>query len=140
MGANYGNFHMTDGIETVMPIYKPEAIYYETSDCLEYVRADDLFYYERIDSFLTLIRDIETGEAVGFKLKGFRYIFQHYGQKFALTDDEFVSVMQAFGVLFTELGDKLLNDPNKQKAYDEAARIAANDNVQFNVGEIRIAA
>ena len=119
-----------------MSSYAPVAVYFESSDCLEYVRADDLFYYDRIDSFLTLVRDIDTKKAVGFKLKGFRHYFQHLNAEEALTEDQFVSVMQAFSVIYTENGESILDNENARKAYDEAVQIATNDNVRFSVDSV----
>jgi len=57
------------------PPYEPVALYYVDSDCVEYVKEDTFCIYERIDGFLTLIFDETKINLIGFKLKGFKFVF-----------------------------------------------------------------
>lgn len=110
--------------------YQKAAIYHSDSDCVEYVRRDGGVYYERIDDILTLIKDIDSKETVGFKLKGFCYVLQNHFKNFKLDDEEFSIVMGAFEVVYGVLGDILVSDPIVRAAYDEAVSIASNDNIR----------
>lgn len=113
-------------------IYKPKAIYHGDSDCVEYTRVDGGTYYDRIDNFLTLIFKRDTKEAVGFKLKGFKYILQNHDPDLKLSDEQFSMVMHAFGLVFTELGNSIFENVEVRQAYDIAVAIAANDNVKID--------
>jgi len=124
---------MIEKVTSIMSkIYKPAAIYQRDSDCVEYVQLDGGVYYDRVDNFLTLIKSLEDKSTVGFKLKGFKYILQNHSEELCLTDKEFSIVMTVFEIVFTEFGDSLFESPEIQEAYDEAVRLAANDNVYLD--------
>ena len=119
--------------------YQKSAIYHTDSDCVEYVKQDGGVYYDRIDDFLTLIKSIEGKETVGFKLKGFSYVLQNNPDSFCFDDREFSVIMRAFEVIYSFLGDIIVDDPSVQAAYDEAVSIAANDNIKqiVNIEQVR---
>jgi hypothetical protein len=110
--------------------YIPTAVYFEDSDCVEYVREDNFVIYHRIDDFLTLIYDETKIIPVGFKLKGFKHVFDtHLKSLFKLNDNQFLSLVAAIEAICTELGDELFADDERTRAYKAARKLAANDNV-----------
>jgi hypothetical protein len=115
--------------------YKPVAVYFLDSDCVEYVKEDAFCIYERVDDFLTLVFDETKINLVGFKLKGFKYVFdKHLKPLFKLHDDQFIDLVSAIEVVFTQVGDKMFADGNEERvrAYKAALKLAANDNVKLS--------
>jgi hypothetical protein len=108
------------------------AAYFESMDCIEYVKCDAVLVSDRIDEFLTVIRN-EDGIMVGFKVKGIKnYFLQNLQPALSLSDDDFVYVKDIFVALTTKLGDDLFADNDeKRTAYRDATRIASNDNVRL---------
>jgi hypothetical protein len=45
--------------------------------------------YERVDGYLTLIKDATGHNLIGFKLKGFRNVFGHLKAALRLSDNHF---------------------------------------------------
>ncbi|HZG31024.1 MAG TPA: hypothetical protein VE079_21445 [Ensifer sp.] len=114
----------------VVGSYKPSAIYFQESDCLEYVRHDVPNLYRRIDEFLTLILSMEDREPIGFSLKGFRnFYIRKYAEK--LQGPEFRNLVRLIEEIVGELGDDIFDD-NKRIAYRQAIEIAKDDEVQLN--------
>jgi hypothetical protein len=115
--------------------YSPTAVYFMDSDCVEYVKEDAFCTYDRVDTFLTLIRD-ETGyNLIGFKLKGFKHVFEQYLKPlFELHDMQFVELVSAIEMVFTNVGDKVFDskDERRAAAYKAALKLANNDNVRLS--------
>jgi hypothetical protein len=111
--------------------YQRAAIYAYDADCVEYVQEDTFVIYERVDSKLTLIRSDE-GIVVGFKLKGFRNIFERLRKSLELSEGLFVPLIMAIQELYTEIGDELVADEHRRSAYQAAYKLAANDNVKLS--------
>lgn len=123
--------------------YVPTAVYFTDSDCVEYVREDSFCVYDRIDGFLTLIYDETKLSVVGFKLKGFKYVFEkHLKPLFELHDKQFVDLVSVIEAVFTQIGNEIFHtaDEEKARAYKAALKIAANDNVKLWGGYIKRAA
>jgi hypothetical protein len=121
---------MSESIIASQPTgYTPAAIYYSDSDCVEYVRADQFLIYERVDGFLTLVRDATGETLVGFKLKGFRNMVEQLKPAIELSDGQFLSLVSAIEVAFSKFGEALFKDKKRAAAYKEAYLLAANDNV-----------
>ena len=114
-----------------IPSYTPEAYYGRTSDSLEYVKVDKSVYYERVDEFLTLVRDMDTRKTVGFKLKGFYNMFRGLIEDSIITDAEFILLVRVFEKVLTKRGTKLTTALKAH--YDEAYQMAGNDNVRISV-------
>ena len=55
--------------------YSPAAVYFADSDCVEYVKEDNFVIYHHVDDFLTIMVDETKIIPVGFKLKGFKSVF-----------------------------------------------------------------
>ena len=110
----------------------PSAAYYSDNDCVEYVNEDTACVYERIDEFLTLIRD-ETGyNLIGFKMKGFRYIYEtHLKSRVVLDHSSFVRMAQVIEAVCQQIGDDLWVDDRRGNAYKAAKKIAEKDRVEL---------
>lgn len=123
--------------------YSPCAIYFVDSDCVEYVKRDEFCVYERMDEFLTLIFD-ETGFGlVGFKLKGFKNLFEKSLRPlFELHDMQFIDLASAIEVHCTQMGHKIFSpkDEKLRGAYKAALKLAANDNVKLSAHFLKKAA
>jgi hypothetical protein len=112
--------------------YQRAAIYSYDADCVEYVRADVFCLYERVDSRLTLIKDVTGHNLIGFKIKGFHNTFERLKSAYDLSDRQFVSLVSALEAIYTELGEQITGHPRVRAAYQAAYELAANDNVQLN--------
>lgn len=112
--------------------FAPIATYFPDSDCVEYVNEDTVAVYSRVDEFLTLIFD-ETGiRPIGFKLKGFRYIFEtHLKQHLNLNEAAFVRLVQAIEAVCQEIGDELTGNPDRKRAYQVARKIAEREKAEL---------
>lgn len=120
--------------------YQRAAIYAYDADCVEYVRTDAFCLYERIDGRLTLIKDATGHTLIGFKIKGFRNTFERLKSALDLSDRQFVSLVSALEAIYSEIGDKITQDPRIKAAYQAAHELAANDNVQLTDIQISKAA
>jgi hypothetical protein len=114
--------------------YVPAAIFFRDSDCVEYVKVDGLCLYERVDEFLTLIKNPHDGELIGFKLKGFRNTFHKLVPALELSDRQFLSLVSVIEQIFSELGNEIFGE--RKAAYRAAYQLAANDNVRLNEPEL----
>jgi hypothetical protein len=123
--------------------YVPQAVYFMDSDCVEYVKEDAPSIYDRIDDFLTLVWDETRLTLVGFKLKGFKYVFNaHLKPLYKLNDEQFITLVSAIEAHFTEVGNEIFARGDKQRAaaYKAALKLAANDNVKLSGALFKMAA
>ena len=113
--------------------HEPAAVYFFDSDCVEYAREDVFCVYDRVDGFLTLVFDSEGEKLIGFKLKGFKNIFEKYIRPRLQRDIQFVELVSAIETVFTEAGDQLFSERSGrvEQAYKAAMELAANDNVRL---------
>jgi hypothetical protein len=112
--------------------YSPAAVYFADSDCVEYVKEDNFVIYHRVDDFLTIIFDETKIIPVGFKLKGFRHVFNtHLQSLFELNDKQFLELAKAIEAVCSELGEALFADDERTRWYNAARKLAANDNVKL---------
>lgn len=120
------------GAPPTMAGYRPQAIYFNDSDCVEYVKEDCFCIYDRVDDFLTLIFDETQLNVIGFKLKGFRYVFEaHLKPLFELNDAQFINLVSAIEAYLTKVGNEIFSsqDEERKRAYKAALKLAHNDNV-----------
>jgi len=71
---------------------------------------------------------------IGFKLKGFKYIFEkHLKPLFELHDKQFVDLVSAIEAVFSQVGNQVFSvgDEERARAYKAALKLAANDNVKL---------
>jgi hypothetical protein len=117
--------------------YVPTALYFLDSDCVEYVKEDTLCVYDRVDEFLTLIFDETKFNLIGFKLKGFKHVFEkHLKPLFELNDSQFIDLVPAIELVFTSIGERMFADAEagekRKRAYKAAIKLASNDNVKLS--------
>ena len=120
--------------------YERAAIFYHDSDCVEYVKLDGYCVYERVDAFLTLIKDATGHNLVGFKLKGFGNMFEKLKSHLKLSDNHFLALVSVIEKACTIAGEDLFKDEKRKAAYQAAYQLAANDNVFLNESELAMAA
>jgi hypothetical protein len=124
-------------------VYVRQAVYFMDSDCVEYVQEDALHVFDRVDNFLTLIYDETCLTLVGFKLKGFQYVFNtHLKPLFKLHDEQFIDLVSAIEAYFTDIGNEVfaLGDQKRANAYKAALKLAANDSVRLSGALFKMAA
>lgn len=110
--------------------YRPTAVYFHDCDCVEYVKEDAFVIYDRVDQFLTLVYDRTQKQLVGFKLKGFKYIFtKALEENYRLSERQFLSLVSAIEAIAKIIGDQLFEDEDRARSYRAALKLAANDNV-----------
>ena len=109
--------------------YVATAVYYEDADLVEYVRRDVPCVYHRVDTFLTLALEMETRGPIGFRLKGFKnFYLRHIANEAELDHRErFLALVKVIEIATRVLGNKLF-EADRRAAYDEAIRIAKEDN------------
>ena len=115
--------------------YTPSAVYFLESDCVEYVREDAFCVYERVDDFLTLVFDETKFNLVGFKLKGFKFVFdKHLKPLFEMHDSQFIDLVSVIEAGVTKIGDQMFSEINEERrrAYKAAWKLAGNDNVKLS--------
>jgi hypothetical protein len=106
---------------TVVPV----ATYFDDSDCVEYIREDTVSIYRRVDEFLTLIFDETRINAIGFKLKGFKCIYnEHLKPLKLLRGVEFVELVPALEHVCTQLGTAVFKDDQRRRSYAAAIKMA----------------
>jgi hypothetical protein len=113
--------------------YSPKAVYYEASDSLEYVRRDDPAVYRRIDEYLTLVLDLRSRSLLGFKLKGFRYLYlTRLAPKYHLNDHHFLSLMTILEDAMSVGANGIFEEAERQIAYRDALKLAEQDDVRVD--------
>jgi hypothetical protein len=111
--------------------YRPCATYFGDSDCVEYVNEDVVCVYSRIDEFLTLIYDDTRIRVIGFKLKGFRFFFERMKAHLELNNAHFIKVVALIEEICRDIGDDLIADNARQRAYMAARKIAEKESVEL---------
>ena len=122
-----------NGRDALAAEFQCRAVYFSDSDCVEYVKEDTFTIYDRVDDFLTLIFDETNLNVIGFKLKGFKHFFDnHLKPIFKLNDEQFVGMVSALEARCTDIGNRILDNDRKKRAYKAAMKIASNDNVRLD--------
>lgn len=116
------------------------AVYFPSMDYIDYIREDGIRISERIDEYLSVLRN-EFGDVVGFKLKGFKnYFLKKLKPEFSLADTDFVWLSDLLAVLIHEEGDKIFADEQRSvqrmSAYRQVRAIAREDKVGFSKIEL----
>lgn len=117
--------------------YKAKAIFYESSDIVEYVRSDVSTVSRRIDGFLTLAFDMhDKSRLVGFKLKGFKNFYLKY-MKDQQQFDDFLAVVSVLETAIGRAGNSLFDKAERDEAYRKARQIATEDGVRVDLPELQ---
>ena len=99
------------------------------------MREDAFCVYERVDDFLTLVFDETKFNLVGFKLKGFKFVFdKHLKPLFEMHDSQFIDLVSVIEAGVTKIGDQMFSEINEERrrAYKAAWKLAGNDNVKLS--------
>ena len=113
--------------------YEPTAIYYESSDSLEYVRRDEPAVYRRVDEYLTLVLELHSRALLGFKLKGFRHLYlAHLVPKYHLTERQFIPLIAVLEDAMSASVNGIFEKAERELAYREALLLAKQDNVRVD--------
>lgn len=132
---------MTDAATVLKGNYVPCAVFFADSDCVEYIKHDVFCIYDRVDEYLTLIYDETALNLVGFKVKGFKHLFDtKLKNLFRLNDNQFVAFVGVIERLCEAIGDPLFANDSRKRAYQAARTLAANDNVRFYSADFAMAA
>jgi hypothetical protein len=131
----------------VMAPFEPCAKYYATMDYLLYLEKDTAYRADRVDSYLTLLWHPDEDQAVGVKLKGFRYLFERMKEilgtrNIEISDDEFLPLVTALEIAMTAGdGPRLLAEAQQarlKEKYEKARTLVRS--VQFDPRELKLAA
>jgi hypothetical protein len=123
--------------------YSPAAIYYDGADMMEYVREDIPSIARRVDEFLTLVMSLQDRHLIGVRLKGFKYI---YNKKLSLLaksqsvpgkdDAQFMLLTKVFEELMTKIGNEMMAQLDRKRAYEQAIEIVQLDQVRFRTDQV----
>lgn len=113
-----------------------KASYNKAMDYLEYVSQDAITVADRIDGVLTILKNYDQSEVIGFKVKGFKCVFNEVIKPlYQLKDEDFNPIANALEALFTRVGDNIFCDATSKErrveAYKSALKLAKDDNVQL---------
>jgi hypothetical protein len=131
------------GTDFAIPTGRDEAklaVYFPSMDYIDYIREDGIKISERIDEYLSVLRN-EFGDVVGFKLKGFKnYFIKKLKPAFSLEDADFVWISDLLVALVQEEGAKIFADDQRKvhrlSAYRQVSKIAREDKVVCSKLEI----
>jgi hypothetical protein len=123
--------------------YSPAAIYYDGADMMEYVREDIPSIARRVDEFLTLVMSLQDRHLIGVRLKGFKYL---YNKKLSLLakselvpgkdDAQFMLLTKVFEELMTKIGNEMMAQLDRKRAYEQAIEIVQLDQVRFRTDQV----
>lgn len=120
---------------TLAENFQKQASYYRAMDSLEYLAEDTTTVAERVDSFLTVLVTADDRRLVGFRLKGFRYVFNRFVQPaMKLKSDDFDPIIWVLQRIFTDAGNTVTaageaDALRREQAYRQAADLARRDQV-----------
>jgi len=125
--------------------FQKRACYYPKVDFIEYLSVDAITVSERIDTFLTLIWDDNHVELVGFRLKGFRYVYDEVLKPLKnIKEDAFDLIMEAVEHIYTQIGNDAFQSPKddekKTDAYKNVIAFIKKEEVSFDEQELEEAA
>ena len=122
------------------------ACYYPKIDCIEYLSSNEIAISERVDEFLTLIWNEEFSNIIGFKLKGFRFVFNKILKPLReVRDEDFNLIVEAFEHILTQFGDGMFKQSEKDAsisekrkgAYKNVIKFAKEEKVSLNEDDLR---
>jgi hypothetical protein len=119
--------------------YVPRTTYIQESDLIIYVRTDSICLYERIDEFVTIIRDIDNNEIVGFQLKRFQHALNNYLSNVNSHDVHTALLIDVIYANFNSIYDLTTNiNPQITLVYQEIYRIASADTLSVDSSDLAI--
>jgi hypothetical protein len=102
--------------------FRPCAWYNSETDLLNFLKTDSQFGTDRIDGIFTLYRGLDDGEPVGFKVKGFRALYDQVTKIYGLEADEggFVDLVAFIDEVFF----KIATEDASKNEYDALRELA----------------
>lgn len=108
------------------------ASYERSMDYVEYLQSSEIVVSRRIDEYLTLILNQSRTEVVGFRLKGYKHLFNEKLKTLMdLDDSDFVHLVAVFEAMILEQGPDFVKDQNKRDAYSSAYKMAKQSNAKI---------
>lgn len=121
-----------------------KATYNHSLDFIEYVADDCFVLSERIDAFLTILKDGDTGDLVGFKLKGFAFAYNEHlkpilGPK---ATHPFIDLVPVLTYYIGQAGNEIFGDlkEKRKRAYESVAVLVQEKEIKIDSSEIPLAA
>lgn len=121
------------------------ASYYSQMDVLEYISKDTTTISDRVDEFLTLFLDADNRNVIGFRLKGFGYVFNNYVKRLMkLKDEDFNPIVNALECGFSKIGAQMFPDVDEEderrvQAYRSTKRMIKEEEVELPVDFLQAA-
>lgn len=123
------------GVSVSSGVFQARAVYRRNMDFIEYMTKDEVTVSERIDKFLTLIWNFQQDEVVGFKLKGFQFIYDKFIRKPDDYSPPFLEIAAVLETLIEEVGEQVLEELNasQREAYERAITLARRTNAKLEL-------
>jgi len=117
---------------TLAVTFNKRAYFDPTMDFVEYVIVDAVTVSDRIDEYLTLIYASDGQSLVGFRLKGFRYVFNDLKLKnvLALEEADFLRLTKVIEHIVTLVGDEFFGE--RKRYYQKAFQLAQAEDAKFD--------
>ncbi len=122
------------GVSMSEGIFTPCAVYRRNMDFIEYMTKDEVTVSDRIDHFLTLIWNLQQDEVVGFKLKGFQFVYDKFIKQQGNDSPAFIEIAPVLERLISAAGKQFLEDLNaaRREAYEQAINLARRTNARID--------
>lgn len=119
---------LLDGVQAPQSPHHCDAVYFPSMDYILYLRQDTCYVADRIDEYLTLLRDPVSADPIGVKLKGFYNIYLELKRTLppaVASHLESRIPFRAF-IAFAEalactVGDEVIADSEQARRYDAYA-------------------
>lgn len=112
--------------------FKAGAFYYDCADFVEYIAEDDITVAERIDEYLTLLWDSSRLDVIGFRIKGFKHLFNtHLKPLYDLSDRDFLPMITVVQAVIQRIGEELTSQDNRKRAYKKVIKLTKDSNIQI---------
>jgi hypothetical protein len=91
-------------------------------DYLMYVNEDCSYVADRVSRFITVLwHPSERDKLIGFKLKGFRRMYNRVRESAAMTDDEFPQLIRWLTLALYRSAEEVIDDHEKQRLQQVSA-------------------
>lgn len=118
-----------------------DAVYFAPMDYVMYLVQDSAYVADRVDGYLTLLRDPQTRNPIGVKLKGFHHIYLNLKRLFAASGIDleakipfrvFIALAETYACT---LGKEVVEDREREfrfDAYEIARKIVGGVTVSIS--------
>ena len=102
--------------------FEPIAFYNPEMDYLMYINEDCSYRADRISRALTVLwHPYEEKKLIGFKLKGFRLMFNRVKDTSAISEDQFPDIMQWLTLAIYRSAEEIIAEHEKQRLREISA-------------------